>query len=422
MSEKSKRKFDNPSDVFAFLEAEDKRGRPKDLEALTALIADLGSPDRAMKSIHLVGTNGKGSTGAFLVSLLQSEGYRVGHFSSPHLVSYRERIQVDGVPIPMVDLMATLERIEQVREEVQRPMPTYFCYSLLIALDYFCKAGVDMMVLEAGVGGKGDATSVVANRILTVITPIALDHQGALGDTLEAIAANKSGGILPRSTVISAHQDPVVAKVIERIAVERGATLKVLPADGVEILMRHRRGQRFALGGKVYDLNMLGDHQSENAALALEAYRSIAPMGTRAGEAIALSRTRWPGRLQWLSDLPPVLVDGAHNEHGLAGLCETIAHYDLAPFVLVMGYMADKSRGGQLARLISTAEAVVYTSADDPRANRDFEGGEGIYVTSRLVEAMDIGYDLQRQKPDRIILVAGSLYLVGEAMDLIQPR
>ena len=162
--------------------------------------------------------------------------------------------------------------------------------------------------------------------------------------------------------------------MIERIAVSGGDVKGIACRWGAD-LMRHRRGQRFALGGKVYDLNMLGDHQSENAALALEAYRSIAPMGTRAGK-----RSPYPalGGPEGFNGYP--LAAGScrclANEHGLAGLCETIAHYDLA--ICPRHGSSNKSRGGQLARLISMAEAVVYTSADDPRANRDFEGGEDL--------------------------------------------
>jgi len=393
------------------------------LETTRQILDRLGNPERQFPVIHIAGTNGKGSTAAFLASILQAGGYRTALFTSPHLISYTERFRINDIEI-------TEEVLVPLAEQVLAAAPaeaTFFELTTALALLYFAEERVDLAVMEVGMGGRLDATNAVAG-ILSVITPVSLDHCRYLGETIRDIAAEKAGVITGSEPVVCSVQDDETLSVIDARCAATGAKLY---RSGYEF---HAEWDR---GGLTYQgLHSLlpglvpgipGAYQRDNAACALAAAELLSDQGfplSGAHLSRGIESAFWPGRMEFFPGPPPMLLDGAHNPAGVAALLASLERVGRGRLLLVLGVMTDKDRDGMLTPLLTLADEVITVSVGLPQAASADE--LAAYCAMRGVKAVAAGSVAQglatasnRAGHDDLILVTGSLYLVGEARGVL---
>ena len=391
------------------------------LDRIEALLESVGNPERAMTLVQIAGTNGKGSVSAMLAAILQAAGRRVGLYTSPHLLDLRERIRVDGRPIGEADLV---DGVEALGTLIARLDATMFEALTALALDYFVRQGVEVAVLEVGLGGRLDSTTV-GRPAVEVITSIDYDHQAYLGDTLEAIAVEKAA-IIRSGVAISARQAPEAEAVIVRRAAEAGVPLS---AEGRDLRVGVRKasldGQWLDLEGPDWRIDdarcgMLGVFQPGNALLAAAARALGAEEpAIRNG----LDRARWPGRFQVIRRAPLVIVDGAHNPAGARALAASMqAYLPEHGITFVLGTSEDKDKAGILGALLPLATRVIFAAANHPRAAspdslaavaRTLPAGRGLVLetASSTTEALRMAVS---GPATTTVCVAGSLFLLGE--------
>lgn len=417
-----------------WLETLQRFGEKPGLERIRFLLDALGNPERSFPTVHVAGTNGKGSTSAMLAAMLRAAGRRVGLFTSPHLVDYNERIAVDGRPVDDLSLDAALAKLGPVVEAAAKSavgQPTEFEVATAAAMVCFAEADVDVAVVEVGLGGRLDSTNVV-HPVVSVITPIGLDHTNRLGGTLADIAAEKAGIIRPQVPVVCGPQPEEAFQVIAEAAAAAGAplvaagrdydfTLVAADRDGTVFDVRYRdrrlRGLRTAL---------LGPHQAVNGAMAAAAGLTLGlpEAAIRKG----LETVVWPGRMELLARRPFVLLDGAHNAEGAQALAAalSVVFPDGRP-VFVMGILREKPVERMLQALLPLGRAVVFTV---PRSSRTppmppeelarLAGG----LIDEVATELDAGRAMERAwelaGPEGLVCVCGSLYLVGEVRRLLE--
>ena len=399
------------------------------LDRMWAALTELGEPHRRYRTLHVGGTNGKGSVASAWASVLRHQGDRAGLYTSPHLCSFRERIMIDGAPVPAPRLLAAAEPLRPLARELGM---SFFEASTLLALVVFAEEGVDTACIEVGLGGRLDATNVIEPEV-TAITNVALDHQEYLGGSLEEIAAEKAGIIKPGVPVVTAEGRPGVLSVLEDRAARVGAPLhRIEPWRDIAELRLGHRGTRFSLrtaGGDCLDLEtpLPGAHQAANAALAVRALqllpRSPSPDAMRAG----VASVRWPGRGQVhrAGDLH-YIFDVAHNRAAVGALARVLA--DLAPprpLIVLAGILGDKDWSRMLPPLVDLADRVVFTipaSAPpernwDPRAVAS-EVGDGvpIQVVDEVAAAVDRATAMAG---NGTVVVTGSCHTVGDALQIL---
>lgn len=405
-----------------------------DLRRIEMLLARLGNPQDAAKTVHIAGTKGKGSTSAMIASILYQSGYGTGLYTSPHLLSIRERLQVDGEPITEKAFARLVSRLkpefEAVNESGVYGELTTFELLTALAFAHFKESAVDYQVLEVGLGGRLDATNVTRPETC-IITSISYDHTDVLGDTLSQIAAEKAGIIKPKSVVVVAQQSPEARAVIEKTCRENDARLVSV---GSEITWQRQTagpdGQTFRLKGITgeYDLSLplAGEHQLENAAAAVAAVEVLKEHGAHISPrsiARGLAQVHWPGRLQIMRREPWLVVDGAHNADSARRLVAALTqHFAFQRLTLIFGASSDKNIAGMVAELASFPDTVIVTSSRHPRAmSPDSLAGQfarqGITaeVTENVSEAIEIA--LAGAVPGDLICVTGSLFIVAEAME-----
>ncbi|HWB36079.1 MAG TPA: folylpolyglutamate synthase/dihydrofolate synthase family protein, partial [Rugosimonospora sp.] len=353
-----------------------------DLSKIEALLDVMGTPQRSYPAIHLTGTNGKTSTARMIDSLLRAQGLRTGRYTSPHLETVRERIALDGEPVDERRFVATYREVAPYAELIDRKYPeplTYFDVTTAMAFAAFADAPVDVAVVEVGLGGADDATNVL-HAGTCVITPIGLDHTEFLGDTLADIADAKAGIVHSGATLICAAQDPEAIEPILRRVAEVGATIA---REGVEFGVVERS---LAVGGQVLSLQGLGarydgvflplhgEHQAQNAALALAAVEAFLGAGTQRTldpETVreGFAGTTSPGRLERVRTAPTILLDAAHNPHGMAATVAALQQeFSFRRLVVVLAVLADKDVAGVLELLEPVADYLVATRNSSLRA------------------------------------------------------
>lgn len=393
------------------------------LERVTAALATLGHPERAYPSVHVAGTNGKGSTCAMIAACL-GQRHRVGFYSSPHLVRVNERFKVDGLDIDDETLAL---RIGELRERLGEHALTYFEFGTVLAFWHFKQAGVQLAVIETGLGGRLDAT-VVCAPLVTAITSISFDHMELLGATLPLIAGEKAGIVKAGVPLVVARQPPEVLEVFTAAAARAGSALIVEGRD-VEFSQGRYRGTGRVVEGLA--LPLAGAHQAINAGVALGCLEVLGARGfpltddeLRAG----LARTTWPGRLQIVEGAPTILLDGAHNVGGVAALGPALdERFQGRPVRLVFGVFADKEIEPMLAALlprVSAAHVCALHSArtSDPHALAELARREldEVHVHASVAEALESA--IAAAAPGEVVVVAGSLHLVGEALAWLRAR
>ena len=382
----------------------------------------LGNPHEYGRFVHVAGTNGKGSVSAMVASTLSEAGLRTGLYTSPHLITFRERIRIDGAAISKDDVVSAVADMEDVCGGF--PGLTFFEVWTALAYVYFLRKKTDVSVFEVGLGGRLDATNVITPSV-SAITSIGIDHRIQLGDTLEAIAREKAGIIKPGVPVVSAPQDKRVSDVLEGAARERGARLVLVGRD-VHFSEVYGgicySGIKWRIDPVSIPLN--GAMQHENAAVALAALELLAENGFPVDESLAvrgIGNVRWPGRLQEVAQHPPVIVDGACNTDAMTVVRDYVS--SRAPrgrVVAVVGMSCDKDVGDVLAVLGQAASHFVLTAADNPRAVRPddlaLQCPETLTaeICGNSVEALERARS--RAGSEGLVLVTGSLYLVGEIM------
>ncbi|MCP5543562.1 MAG: bifunctional folylpolyglutamate synthase/dihydrofolate synthase [Akkermansiaceae bacterium] len=363
----------------------------------------LAHPAHGVKVIHVAGTNGKGSTCAMIDRIARSAGWRSGLFTSPHLIDYRERIQVSGEQIPEEECADMLTALRTICERLD-PHPTFFEITLALAMRWFRERGCEIIVLETGMGGRLDATTAVEADVCAV-TPIGLDHTQWLGGSIEEIAAEKAGIFLPGKPALSSPQEPAAAAVLEK-----HANLTRAP---FEFITEPLRG---------YPIALTGEHQAWNAALAVAA---LAKAGLPLSYDVVrhgLESVRWPGRFEEIE--AGLILDGAHNPHAARVLAETWGRrFPNTLANLVFSAVAAKDVRGILEHLAPLAREIFLCPVDTPRALSTTELA-GFLPPSRGLEFPDLAGALEaarasRQENHLPILIAGSLFLVGEAKALI---
>ena len=404
------------------------------LERTEALLHELGDPQELFQGVHVAGTNGKGSVCAMLASILQSAGFRVGMMPKPHLVSYTERIQVNQRSITEDDFAALLTELHPVINKVAAELgpPTEFEILTSAALYYFARAGIDLLVCEVGLGGRLDSTNVLDLGV-SVITNIALDHTQYLGSTLEAIAAEKAGILKPDSIAITGAQPPALAVIEAAAGRQRIPLLRLGQEIQVAAIDKGWAGVQASIttpSGTHKDLRvpLLGVYQAENAALAVAAIDGLRSRGWDVSDGAlrdGLARTRWPGRLEVIDRNPIVLVDGAHNPAGLQRSLAAVQSLAKGrALVIVFGAMSDKDLPSMLALLRSVGAPVIFSRIGWHRAAPPALLAEQFVGQSETAESSAEALDRARERAGRdgIVLVCGSLYLVGEAIAFTRAR
>ncbi len=416
------------------------------LPRMRRLLDLLGAPNARYDAVVIAGTKGKGSTAALLASLAQAAGKRVGLYTQPHLHDYRERVRVDGVPISQDALIAAVERLRPAVEAVAAAgdlgAPTTYDLGTALALLYFAMAGVELAVLEVGLGGRFDSVNTVIPRV-SVIASISIDHTAVLGDTIEQIAGEKAGIIKPGVPVVAQPQVPAAWVVLAATAAAQGAPLhradtlvQVTPAarqpdsltgrQALDLSFDRERAASLDLSPTLAaEVPLLGAVQHANVAAALGAALLLAEQGrlplTAPGIVRGLAATRWPGRLEIVRQSPLTLVDGAHNVDSAVQLRHALAaNFPGRPLTLVLGTSLDKDIPGIVRALVPAASRVILTVSAHPRSASLDQLRAALPSDAPPTEGIaDVGAALARAAaltpPDGLICVTGSLFLVADA-------
>jgi dihydrofolate synthase/folylpolyglutamate synthase len=386
------------------------------LERIRAVLDALGNPQRAFRVVHVAGTNGKGSTCAMIEAGLRAAGVRTGLFTSPHLIEPTERIQIDGVEVTRDQFQRAFTVVHEIAETLDLDChPTYFEMVTAMAFWLFREMRVETAVVEVGLGGRLDATNVV-EPALTVITPIDFDHEAYLGHTIDAIAGEKAGILKPGVSAVFAKQRPEALAVLESRAAELGITVTHAEDFEVRDLEIDARGSRFS----GLHCPLPGEHQVDNAITAACALKMLGvdPHG--------IEDARWPGRLEQVAPNPDVILDGAHNPAGARALARHLERfYSHRKIWMIYGAMRDKSIEEISAILFPVAQELILTAPNMPRALRpealvEIAGSYG--KNSRAIGTVAEAVAVARAEADAddIIVITGSLFVVGEARALFQ--
>lgn len=395
----------NPEQLEAWFDSRIGLNFPKDQKRFLQALDLLGHPERDFASIQLGGTNGKGSTQAFLGQILQDQGLKVGSFTSPHLEDMRERVRLNGELIPLADLQRIITQIQQAEAQMELGPLSYFELWTCVAFLYFSQEAVDVALLEVGIGGRQDATNVVASD-LALITSLGLDHQEVLGDSLEAIAWEKAGLVNPQQLLLLG---PLRADLLPIFEAEAAPYGNLVYQYGRDFVWQDGSFEAGDFRLDQLELGLLGDFQQENAALALMAAHSwmtlrglaLNPAQARA----SLSRVSWPGRLEVAR--PGVYLDGAHNVPAMKRLVAFVQAHNWADPIFLLGFLPRKNY----------TDMLVYLQTHLPQADFylvPFEGGlkDGLSLGLDLLEKDLVSFiGIEERRP---IFITGSLHFIGQ--------
>ncbi len=411
------------------------------LDRIAALLQHLGNPHQAFASVHIAGSKGKGSTAAMLEAIVRAAGLRTGLYTQPHLHTFRERVCLDGQPLTPEQFVRYTEAVRRAATAMAKATlelgePTTFELATALGFLAFAEAGVDMAVVEVGLGGRLDATNVLSPRV-AVITTIALEHTAILGDTLPAIAREKAGIVKPGGVLVHAPGPPDVVAVFAEVCRARGAVIQVgdparcLPVSPSPPCSPENWGQscrlRLPSGEAVVRLPLLGAHQRLNCSVVLSVVDELVRQGVALpAEAVVkgLSHVRWPGRLELLAASPLVIADGAHTPDAVrVALAALAEHFPGRQLHLVFGTSADKDLPAMVQALLPHAASLTVTRSRHPRASRT----ERILATLPMPYPVAVRADptvhqalllaLARAAPEDIICATGSLFVAAEARE-----
>ncbi|MGH7933150.1 MAG: bifunctional folylpolyglutamate synthase/dihydrofolate synthase [Candidatus Binataceae bacterium] len=412
------------SETIDWLYSLEARGEIYKLERMDQALALLGNPHQRLRAVHIAGTKGKGSVAAMLDSCMRAAGMRCGLYTKPHLVNLTERTRINGAEMPGQLMLDYLVRLRGIYERAGLAL-TFFEFTVALMFLYFAEAGVDIAVIETGLGGRLDSTNVV-RPLLSVITPIGFDHMDRLGYTIAAIAGEKGGIIKPGVPVVIGARDPEARLTLVSIAAKRQSAAFMM--DREFSYRSHAPAHRLDYHGlgltlEQVELGLAGPFQHENAAIALAALETLRTQGVTVDEAAirrGLSEVVWPGRFDIVSHHPLVILDCAHNELAIEALLETIA-VELGPRVrplLVFGCLGDKQWERMAAMLAPRMRDATLTRV---KPKRPLEPENLLPLFARHVPARVVREPIEaierviaQAAPDDVVVVTGSVYLVGE--------
>lgn len=397
------------------------------LDRITKLLDLMGNPHKKLKFIHIAGTNGKGSTTAFISSILIEAGYRTGMFTSPYIQRFTERIKVNNNEISNDELAELISQIKNCIEKMVSngfEHPTEFEIITAVCMEYFYKMKSDIVVLEVGLGGIVDSTNVIDTPEVSVVTSISMDHMDRLGETLGEIAYQKAGIIKQDGAVVLYPQEQEAEEVIERVSKEKNAQI-----HKVDFSTIYDKG--FSLSEQIFDykdyrnikIGLLGDHQMRNAAVAIDTCELLCNKGfalTHRNILDGLEKTRWPGRLEIINKNPLVLIDGAHNLEGGQALNTALDKYfTQKKKIFVVGFLRDKDYIGIMDMLGNKADTIITVTPNNERAVPSAELAEILKsYSNHVVDGMSIENGLQTAvglaDSESVICAFGSLYMIGE--------
>ena len=422
----------NERQAMEYIEQVSSRGIVPGLDSIRELCRRLGNPQKSLCFVHIAGTNGKGSVSAYIASVLQLAGYKVGRYISPVIFEYRERIQVNGRMITRKALCQGMERIKEVCDAMVGEglhQPTPFEIETALGFLYFLEKACDIVVLETGMGGLLDATNVVENTVAAVFTSISRDHMKFLGNTLEEIAEQKAGVMKPGCAMVSAAQEPAVLRVLYRRAAELGCTVTVADPEKMSQVCYGLERQRFDYGPhKKMEITLAGRYQVENASLALEAVDALGQRGFPVTEEQlrrGMRNAQWPGRFSIIKKHPIFIVDGAHNEDAAKRLAESITFYFTnRKIIYIMGILKDKEYEKIIALTHKYADHIITVAAPgNSRAMPAYELAREIAKVHPKVTAADsleeaVEMSLLLAGSEDVIIAFGSLSYLGRLMEI----
>ena len=420
-----------------YLDEMSKYGSVLGLDTIRGLLHELGDPQDDLKFIHIAGTNGKGSVLAYTSTILSEAGCRTGRYVSPTVMSYLEKIQVDGTWISESDFAQSVEKIKEAIASLKakgEPLPTLFEAETAMAFLYFRKMHCDMVVLETGLGGETDATNIVKNTICAAFATISVDHLGVIGDTLEEIARTKSGIIKPGCAVVSARQTDVVRNALKEKAEEKNCSYVEAEPKKMEILMDSYDGITFSYKEfeKMHS-NLAGQCQRENLATALEIVKQLRTLGYEIpDEAVrdGLAKTVWEGRFTCLRKNPVFIIDGAHNEDAAIKLRKSIERYfEGKEIQLIMGVFQDKEYE-KITSILCPLAKKVYT-VELPNKARSLSAGKLADCARKYCEEAEAKDSIQSAVDsatalcgagmnNQVIIACGSLSYLGEVKRIVE--
>ncbi|MCD6163357.1 MAG: bifunctional folylpolyglutamate synthase/dihydrofolate synthase [candidate division Zixibacteria bacterium] len=414
-------------EVLEYLFQLERMGIKLGLETTNKILAYIGDPHKSYPTIHIAGTNGKGSTAAIIESILSNSGYRVGLYTSPHLVDFRERIRISG---RYISRKYVADFFNDVREKFQLFNPTFFEATTALAFSYFRDEKVDLAIIETGMGGRFDSTNIL-KPLASVITNIEKEHTRHLGTDLDKIAFEKAGIIKNGVPVVTAIKNYEALRVIRQICRKRKAKL-VSIFDETQWVIKEATERKteldiFTRSAKYYNLRLSlpGHHQLENAVCGLVAAEYGEPIGikvTPTGAALGFRNLNWPGRLQRLSKQPEVILDVGHNPAAIKTLFEYFKEfYPDRHIIAVFGILSDKDSNLMLIELNRFAKVIIITKPiTDKAADTEILARQASHLTSnfQIIPHVDKAYEaaLNHAKPDGVVLVTGSHYTVGEVL------
>jgi dihydrofolate synthase / folylpolyglutamate synthase len=423
-------------EALAWIHSLLKFGIKPGLKRVEWLLKRNGNPEEKIKCIHIAGTNGKGSTVEYLRSIFNEGGYRVGTFTSPYLITFNERVSINGKPIKNDELLYYAKMLKPLVDDLSQSelgSPTEFEVITVISLLYFADKKPDLVIYETGLGGLFDSTNVIT-PFLSLITNIGYDHMGILGDTLEEIAFQKAGIIKKGIPLISTVEQQEAIRVIEERAKAMNSKTYLL---GRNFSVQHKEstysGESFYFKGfnsitVRAEISMKGQHQIKNAALALAAVDYIRERGLYIIEPekvmSGLFRAHWAGRFEKVSSLPDIILDGAHNLQGVQALKQTIEqHYRGRRIYLLFAALHDKAYGNMMKELEPTVDEAYFTSFDFPRAaSAEQLLDESPFEKSFSISPWDKALNeiKNRLKSDDVLVITGSLYFISEVRKTFQ--
>ena len=403
-------------------------GRKPGLSRTLELLRRVGDPHKALKFVHITGTNGKGSTASLVASVLKSAGLRVGLFTSPHLWTFHERFRVNGADMPDEALGRITEQVLEAGKGMEDPA-TEFELMTAVGMLYFREAACDIVVLEVGLGGRLDSTNVIPAPEAAVITNIGLEHTAELGGTRALIAEEKAGIIKPGCEVVLYHQSREVEEVVERVCQEQSCPISYTDPDALELLNSDREGQDFRYRGKgPYHIGLLGRYQLNNAQTAIDTVEALRRKGWNISEEAlteGLAAAVWPARMELARRSPDVMLDGGHNPQCMEALADSLSRlYPEQKIWFLTGVLADKDVQSMFAQITPLAHGFVTITPDSPRAMRAQDLAD--YLKSLGKEAVPCettqeGLEkiLSLAEADDVICICGSLYMIGEVRHLL---
>ncbi|KRL21801.1 bifunctional folylpolyglutamate synthase/dihydrofolate synthase [Lentilactobacillus kisonensis] len=429
--------IDSYEDALNFIHGRSQFKKIPTLKRMRKLLAELGSPDKKVTAIHVAGTNGKGSTVAFLRNILEEDGYTVGTFTSPFLIKFNERISVNGVSLPDAEILRLAQKLYPVVKKLDQTLPeggpTEFEIITAMMFTYFAEGHADIVIIEVGLGGLFDSTNVVVPKVSVIVT-IGWDHMHILGDTLPKIAYQKAGIIKPNVPVVVGRVDQAPLAVITHTASEKKSPIAVLGADFMAVNPRERNWiESFDFTSESHQINnlatsLIGDYQTDNAAVAIQAYIAYTQ---QAGKTIhktsiinGIKKTRWAGRFERVATEPTIVLDGAHNISAVDEVVKLLQNdFEHDQVFILMGILADKQAAKMVKKMATFDKAkIILTHFAGPGKRQAADPKKLDQQLGDLGKEVEVIADWQQAieqiKPllndNDMLLITGSLYFISD--------